>query len=199
MSSPPPPVPPLPRNGRADGFATLFHSFHPLVLSLAYHRLGDYHLAQDAAQLTFIVAFRNLESLRNPAALRAWLCRIAVSQCSRMLRSWHRSEPEPPDDACDDLPSPGDAMAERELAALAAHLLGELPRSQAEVLRRHYLGRESTAAIAVAMNVPRTTVKKRLYDGRRHLRRLFDAYLGSSHADRVVGPAPPTAITAPLA
>ena len=190
MSSPSSPVPQRPWGGRADEFAALFHGFHSLILSLAYRRLGDYHLAQDAAQLTFITAFRNLASLRNPEAFRGWLCRIAVSQCGRVRRGEQGPEQDQLTDVCDDLPSPCEALAQRELAALATRLLDRLPHGKAEILRRYYLGRESTATIARAMDLPRTTVKKRLYDGRRHLRRLFDTYLGSSRLDPLTDPAP---------
>jgi len=173
------PLPIWPGGGRPDEFAALFHGFHALILGLAYRRLGDYHLAQDAAQLTFIAAFRHLGSLRDPAAVRGWLCRIAVSQCGRVRRGDQRAEWVELDEACAAVPGPGDQFIQGELARLALRLLDELPQGQAEVLRRHYLGRESTLVIAHARHLPRTTVKKRLYDGRRSLRRHLDTYLGS--------------------
>jgi RNA polymerase sigma factor (sigma-70 family) len=183
-------VPLRPWLGRADTFAALFHGSYSLILHLAYRRLGDYHLAQDAAQLTFIVAFRSLASLRNPAAIRSWLCRIAVSQCARVRRGEHGIEPSEPLEAPAEFPAPDDELAQRELAGLVVRLLDDLPRGHAEVLRRHYLHRESTASIAQALDVPRTTVKKRLFDGRRKLRRLLTIELGSGLSGRVTGGGP---------
>lgn len=184
MSAQSSPLPGWPWGGRNDEFAALFHGFHSLILGLAYRRLGDYHLAQDAAQLTFIAAFRQLGSLRNPAAVRGWLCRIAVSQCGRVRRGDQRTEWVELDETCAAVPGPGDQLLQGELAGLVLRLLDDLPRGQAEVLRRHYLGRESTLVIARALHLPRTTVKKRLFDGRRLLRRRLDTYLGSGPLGR---------------
>ena len=74
-----------------------------MVIAVAYDRLGDYHLAQDAAQMTYVTAFRNLSELREPAAFTGWLRRITLSQCNRMTR--RKSWTEQPTDTVPDMPS----------------------------------------------------------------------------------------------
>ena len=67
-------------------FDRLVAALRGKAVAVAYSRLHDYHLAQDAAQMAFVVAFQNLSRLRDPAAFSAWRRRITVSQCHRIAR-----------------------------------------------------------------------------------------------------------------
>lgn len=46
----------------------------------------DHDDAQDVLQETFIKVYKGLGSLRDPAALRAWIYRIATNECMRHLQ-----------------------------------------------------------------------------------------------------------------
>jgi len=46
--------------GDLDAFGTLVQRFQDMAVGYAYSILGDFHLAQDAAQEAFIEAYRNL-------------------------------------------------------------------------------------------------------------------------------------------
>ena len=48
-----------------------------MVCAVAYAATHDRALAEDVAQETFLAAWRDVASLRDPAAVRPWLCRIA--------------------------------------------------------------------------------------------------------------------------
>lgn len=54
-------------------------------LCLVY--LRDDGLAEDAAQETFVKAWRALDAFRGESAEKTWLTRIAVNTCKDMLRS----------------------------------------------------------------------------------------------------------------
>lgn len=57
--------------------------------ALAY--LGDYALAQDAVQDTFLKAWRGYGRFRGEADEKTWLMRICINTCKDMLRSaWFR-------------------------------------------------------------------------------------------------------------
>ena len=71
--------------------AAQHHAFDEIVrrfqdMAFAYAVLGDFHLAEDAAQDAFIVAWRNLDQLRKPEAFPGWLKRIVLTQCNRLTR-----------------------------------------------------------------------------------------------------------------
>ena len=54
--------------------------------------LNDSFLAEDAAQETFVKAWRNLPGFRQECSEKTWLCRIAVNTCRSMQRGfWFRS------------------------------------------------------------------------------------------------------------
>jgi RNA polymerase sigma-70 factor (ECF subfamily) len=64
----------------------IFRRHAPMVTRLCarlMRRTGD---ADDAVQDTFVRAFAQLHDLRDPAALRPWLARIALHTCRRKLR-----------------------------------------------------------------------------------------------------------------
>ena len=53
--------------------------------------LGDASLAEDAAQETFLKAYRALDSFRGECDEKTWLMRIAINTCRDMRRSrWTR-------------------------------------------------------------------------------------------------------------
>jgi len=64
----------------------LFRRYARLVSATATRLLGDRGLAEDILQDTFAVALERLDTLRNPAAFKSWLMRIAVSQVHRIYR-----------------------------------------------------------------------------------------------------------------
>jgi len=74
------------RNGQRAAEETLYRRYTPAVLSLTTRLLGRRSDAEDAAQDTFVIAFDTIHQLRDPAALRAWILQIAVSQVRRRFR-----------------------------------------------------------------------------------------------------------------
>ncbi len=56
------------------------------ILALAWRMLGDRHLAEDAAQETYLRVFRSLGAFRLGEPFEAWLIRIAVNVCHDLAR-----------------------------------------------------------------------------------------------------------------
>jgi RNA polymerase sigma-70 factor, ECF subfamily len=74
------------QHGRLDSFGALYQRYHNPIVALAYARLGDKHLAEDAAQEVFAVACRDLRSLRDRDKFGAWLGGICRNVTKQMLR-----------------------------------------------------------------------------------------------------------------
>jgi RNA polymerase sigma-70 factor (ECF subfamily) len=74
------------RDGQRAAEETLYRRYAPAVLALSTRLLRRRSDAEDAAQDTFVIAFDTIHQLRNPAALRAWIMQIAVSQVRRRFR-----------------------------------------------------------------------------------------------------------------
>ncbi|MBV8860211.1 MAG: sigma-70 family RNA polymerase sigma factor [Acidobacteria bacterium] len=71
---------------RHAAFGELISRYQDMAFACAYSVLGDFHLAEDAAQEAFITAWQRLGQLREPGAFAAWLRRVVLTQCSRMTR-----------------------------------------------------------------------------------------------------------------
>ena len=67
-------------------FAELVRSHQDRAVAYATAILGDYHLAEDAAQEAFVDAYRELRSLREPAAFGGWLRTLVFKHCDRLTR-----------------------------------------------------------------------------------------------------------------
>lgn len=71
---------------RLAAFGEIVRRYQDMAYGCAYAILGDFHLAEDAAQEAFLAAFRGLAQLREAKAFAGWLRRIVVTQCNRMTR-----------------------------------------------------------------------------------------------------------------
>jgi RNA polymerase sigma factor (sigma-70 family) len=71
---------------RHHAFGVLVHQFQDFAFGVAYATLGNTHLAEEAAQEAFIVAWNQLPTLKNPYGFPRWLRMLIRTQCSRALR-----------------------------------------------------------------------------------------------------------------
>ncbi len=168
------------RTARAEqgqAFGEIVRRFQDLAFACAYAVLGDFHLAEDAAQEAFLAAWRNLDQLRAPEAFPGWFKRIVLTQCNRLTRGKRLRTVAL--DALADLPATGTdpdaACEERERSERVLAAIGELPEHERMVTVLFYIGDYAQGEIAAFLEVPVTTVKKRLFSARRKLReRMLD-------------------------
>jgi len=59
--------------GNRQAFGRIVERHQTLVCSLAYSATGSLTQSEDLAQQTFVIAWRQLRELREPARVRAWL------------------------------------------------------------------------------------------------------------------------------
>src|SRR5438270_8645810 len=57
-----------------------------MAYAYAYAVLGDFCLAEDAAQEAFISAWQKLSQLRQPEAFPGWFRRVVLTECNRLTR-----------------------------------------------------------------------------------------------------------------
>jgi len=68
------------------GREMLYRRHAAYLLAIAARLLGNRSEGEEVVQDTFVTAFEQLQTLREPAALRGWLAQIAVSLVRRRLR-----------------------------------------------------------------------------------------------------------------
>ena len=69
--------------GDRRAFDALFSLHETLALRVAFLITTDVELARDATQEAFLRAYRQIRSLRDPAAFRAWFARIVSTTSQR--------------------------------------------------------------------------------------------------------------------
>src|SRR5215213_3348725 len=74
------------RAEKSHAFGEIVRRFQDLAFACAFATLGDFHLAEDAAQEAFLTAWRSLDQLRQPEAFPGWLKRVVLTQCGRLTR-----------------------------------------------------------------------------------------------------------------
>jgi RNA polymerase sigma-70 factor (ECF subfamily) len=168
------------RNGDLDAFESIVRARMEAVYRLTSAILGDEADARDAAQETFVAAWRELPRLREPEKFEAWLQRVAVNASRMTLRARGRRRVR-------EIPS-------SEVAALATHAplndrsdaslldaaMGELPVDQRAILVLHHLEGRPLAEIAGLLEIPVGTAKSRLF----HARRALETALRAEEGDR---------------
>src|SRR3954467_10933337 len=76
-----------------EAFSEIVRRWERKIFALCFGMLGREDDARDAAQETFIAAYRNLANFRGEAKVSSWLHRIAVNQCiTRQRRARVRAE-----------------------------------------------------------------------------------------------------------
>ncbi|HEX8161153.1 MAG TPA: sigma-70 family RNA polymerase sigma factor [Pyrinomonadaceae bacterium] len=158
---------------RHAAFGELVRAFQDMAFACAYGALcGDFHLAEDAAQNAFVTAWRKLPQLREPEAFPGWLRRVVLTECNRLTRG-ARLRTVPLEEGAG-MSSPGESpetIAEaRELGAAVRDALRRLPRGERIVVTLFYFDSRSHREIADFLQLPQTTVAKRLRAARARLK-----------------------------
>jgi len=154
-------------------FAELVRSHQNRAVAYATAILGDYHLAEDAAQEAFVDAYRELTSLREPAAFGSWLRTIVFKHCDRLTRGKRPplSGLESALDVASPAPSPHQAFETYETHAALRKAIAALSDAEQQAVLLFYMGECSHAEIAAFLGVTSNAVKTRLYSARQRLRR----------------------------
>lgn len=134
------------------------------VASTARRLLRDPAEGADVVQETFLIAFEKLSTLAEPAALRGWLARIAVSRVHRRWR-WRRIKlwgASADEESLLDVASPDLSPAERAELALIDDRLSALPtKLRVPWVLRHVVG-YSLDEVATACACSLASVKRYL-------------------------------------
>ena len=157
--------------GDTEGFRELVIRCHGLIraICLAHARGGAD--AEDLTQEVFLRVHHDLPTLRDPSRFKPWLRRVATNVCLQWLR---RNAGAPL--AVDEVPEVADPRVEeslrrREMQQIVCDTLGEVSANNREVLALHYLAGCSETEIAEALALAPSTVKSRLYEGRKQAKR----------------------------
>lgn len=155
-----------------EAFCELVMMFQDMAFACAYAVLGDFHLAEDAAQEAFISAWQKLDQLRQPDAFPGWFRCIVLTECNRLKRGKRLPTTSLEDRLTDppDFPEPQKLIERDELTREVFIAIRKLPIDQRVVVLLFYIKEYSHKEISAFLDLPLTTVAKRLYAARASLR-----------------------------
>lgn len=162
-----------------EAFGEIVKRWERKIFALCYGMLNREEDARDAAQETFIAAYRNLANFRGEAKVSSWLHRIAVNQClTKQRRSKVRAESSLEDEAENNQAvfiaangiSPARATEQSERLQLVRQAVAALPVELRQIVLMKEFEEMTFQEISDALELPLSTVKSRLYTALKQLR-----------------------------
>ena len=168
-------------------FHDLVRPYEALVYRMAFVMLRNEADAEDAAQETFLRAYRKLASFRSESKFSTWLTSIVLNEARARLRRRKNGVAVSLDSLSSQraatrsihLRQTGKCSTESERAELRSHLqraIADLPTIYREVLQMRLVDECSVRCTAQALMSTEGVIKARLHRARRMLQRRFDAH-----------------------
>ena len=183
--------------GDENAFATLIQKYQRQVHAHALRKIGDFQIAEDITQETFLRVYQKLGTLNDPTQFSRWLHAIVNHLCiawfrnnrlkTKSLQEIHISEIEAEAYSRYIATEHAKTTAEAQ-RALVKKLLGQLKENDREVITLHYFAEMTSSEIGEVLGVPENTIKSRLYRARQRLktyesmiRETLDITTGGEH------------------
>jgi len=157
------------RAGDREAFDLIVAAKAESVYRTALAILGNDADARDAAQDSFVAAWRGIRDLRDDDRFDAWLGRILINQCRSALRRRGRVR----EVALEEVPETRAAVASLDGFDFD-EAFGRLAVDQRAILVLHHLHGYGVRDIASWLGIPSGTVKWRLNRARKALQRELD-------------------------
>ncbi|MXV76369.1 DNA polymerase III subunit beta [Candidatus Poribacteria bacterium] len=166
--------------GEENAFASLVRKYQRQVHAFARRKIGDFQIAEDITQETFLQVYQKLETLDDPTLFSQWLYTIANHLCIAWFRK-NQLQTEPLEDVrilrIETEPYSRYVASEHaKIAAeaqrdLVAKLLAKLKESDRKVITLHYFEEMTSSEIGEFLGVSENTIKSRIRRARQHLKK----------------------------
>jgi RNA polymerase sigma-70 factor (ECF subfamily) len=160
------------RTGEPAALAVVFDGSAAELYRLAFHLLGDRHLAEDLVQQAFVVAIEQAARFDGERRVLPWLCGILTNRALHLRRQRRQRAAGTPA-ATDVVVDPLAEANARESAELVARTVRALPEPYRQVLLLHLVHELAPQEIAEALARPDATVRTQLARGLERLRKAL--------------------------
>ena len=168
----------LARGGDLQAFSRLMEELQPQMMAQSLAFCGDHQQAQDLVQETMIAAWKSLPRFDGSCRFFTWLYVILLRQHRRALGWFSRRLPlatleqQAAAGRLEATTTGGAEGAEAIEAELLRAMLTALPARHREVVRLRFYAEASEVEIAAALGISMGTVKSRLHNALKKLRRM---------------------------
>ncbi|MBD5456316.1 MAG: sigma-70 family RNA polymerase sigma factor [Lachnospiraceae bacterium] len=154
----------------------LIDLYEKLVFSICYKITGDYFIAEDLTQETFLSVFQKYDTF-DGGNEKAWICRIATNKSIDYVRSaGHKGVPTEDDffeGITEKRGSPEELCMEEEIKRGLKVSCESLKPPYDEIAKDYYLKEMSAAQIAKKRNANLKTIQTQIYRARDMLRKIY--------------------------
>ncbi len=165
------------QNGDPQAFSQLLETYQRPVYNLCYRMLGNAQDAEDAAQETFLRAYKNLRRFDLKRSFATWLLSIAAHYCIDEIRRRKMQVISMEDLSVPDLPdgsvSIETRLSKRQERERISELLQVLDETDRAAVVMYYWYDFSYLEIGQALNLTESAVKSRLHRARRSMAELW--------------------------
>ena len=188
-------------SGDDAAFNVLVRKHQKGIHALAWRKVGDFHIAEEIVQDTFLQVYKNLAQLKNPNQFSGWMYVIASRLCLKWLQknknkfAMQSLEDTPMEEIEES--SYTHYVSEQRLTEsterrheLVKKLLAQLPESERTVVTLYFLGEMTAKEIGKLLGVSVNTIKSRLRRGRKRLQEQQEEFLVSENTREHLIPRP---------
>ncbi len=158
-------------NGEKDAFAMLVKRYERGARAVALGVLGEHHLASDAAQNAFMIAFEKLSTLKNRKVFAPWLMKI-TRRCALDLAGQTSRETLLKTAIAEKIVKPDGRLNDDMQSLLAA--VEKLSESEKQLVTLRYFAGHSVTEVAGIVGSSTGTVTKQLSRSHKKLRRILE-------------------------
>ncbi len=171
------------RAGDADAFRLIFEQHHSFIMKFLYGMTGDYTLAEELTQETFMRAYQSFGKFRGEAKLSTWLCGIARNVALLSLRSRRYESNELKEHRTTHINpgfAPDEQLLDKELQTAIHDALGTLDEDKRLVFTLKILQGRSYEEIAELTGSSVPKLKTDLHRAKLVMRKLIRPFLESA-------------------
>lgn len=162
--------------GNTQAYEELVIRYEKAVKGTALKVTENLYSAEDASQDAFVSAWIKLDSLRDPHKFGSWVCSIAKNCARNLVIHYKNTAADISLNLLEDQDPEQDAhrlLLEQERDANLREAVSTLSEKIRIAIQLHYFQGLSVEEIALQQNIPIGTVKWRLNEGRKQLRKEY--------------------------
>lgn len=165
--------------GETRYFSYLVEKYKDIVFSIALKVLKNRENAEEAAQESFIKAYRSIGSYQGKAKFSTWLYRITYNHCiseTRKKKVYHSSSDEIEIKDSDTVP-PLEDIPEEKRAVYVKTAMDKLPQEDYMLILLYYFEDHSMEEISRVTGLSESNTKVKLHRARKKLGGILDDML----------------------
>ena len=157
------------QDGDAEAMEKLVSRWQKRLWRHAFRLTSDSQAAWDITQQSWLGIIKGLRKLDDAANFKAWAYRITTNKSADWLKNKNNAKQI-------SVEKIKNCKLEEKKNTGIKELLGKLDVRKKAVLSLYYFEQFSVSEISTALNVPKGTVKSRLYNARKELKELYQKY-----------------------